>query len=188
MFAMFKNKQLNRLCVPWFEYERQSITSKEANGGQPSMKILFVCLGNICRSPTAEAVLRYLSSLHEVDLYIDSAGTAAYHIGKSPDTRSAQAAKARGMSMQGQSARQVSVNDFYEFDFIFAMDKANYDNLLALKPPNGSAHLSLFLSEYGQLNYDEVPDPYYGGDQGFELVLDLLEDACEQFIQKKVLP
>lgn len=152
------------------------------------MKILFVCLGNICRSPTAEGVLRHLSGIHNLDLEIDSAGTAAYHIGKSPDARSAQAAGARGISMQGQSARQVATSDFYEFDYIFAMDKANYEDLLAIKPSNGSAHVSLFLKEFGCMDHDEVPDPYYGGEQGFELVLDLLQDACEQFIQKKVLP
>lgn len=151
------------------------------------MKVLFVCLGNICRSPTAEAVLRHIATKHKASLEIDSAGTAAYHIGKSPDSRSQLAAQKRGISMAGQSARQVSADDFYQFDYIFAMDKSNYQNLLSIKPSNASAQLVLFLNEFGSMKYDEVPDPYYGEGDGFELVLDLLEDACEQFLMKKVL-
>ena len=151
------------------------------------MKVLFVCLGNICRSPTAEAVMRSLVESRQLDLEIDSAGTAAYHIGKSPDHRSQQAALKRGMSMSGLRARQVSEHDFYEFDYILAMDSANYQDLISIKPSNASAAVVLFLREFGSMEYDEVPDPYYGGEQGFELVLDLLEDACEQFLTKKVL-
>ena len=151
------------------------------------MKVLFVCLGNICRSPTAEAVMRSLVESRQLDLEIDSAGTAAYHIGKSPDPRSQQAALKRGMSMSGLRARQVSEHDFYEFDYILAMDSANYQDLISIKPNNASAAVVLFLREFGSMEYDEVPDPYYGGEQGFELVLDLLEDACEQFLTKKVL-
>jgi protein-tyrosine phosphatase len=152
------------------------------------MKVLFVCLGNICRSPTAEAVLRHVTIARQLDIEIDSAGTAAYHIGKSPDSRSEQAASERGISMQGQCARQVAVDDFYRFDYIFAMDKANYQELMAIRPTNSSAQLALFLNEFGTLGYDEVPDPYYGSGDGFKLVLDILEDGCEQFLMKKVLP
>ena len=151
------------------------------------MKILFVCLGNICRSPTAEAVMRKLAEARGLVIEIDSAGTAAYHIGKSPDARSQQVALKRGINMSGQRARKVAENDFYEFDFILAMDKANYRDLLAIKPSNASADVLLFLNEFGSMGYDEVPDPYYGGEQGFELVLDLLEDACEQFLTVKVV-
>ena len=151
------------------------------------MKILFVCLGNICRSPTAEAVMRKLVEARDLSIEIDSAGTAAYHIGKSPDARSQQVALKRGINMSGQRARKVAENDFYEFDFILAMDKANYRDLLTIKPSNASADVLLFLSEFGSMGYDEVPDPYYGGEQGFELVLDLLEDACEQFLTVKVV-
>ncbi|WP_353348008.1 low molecular weight protein-tyrosine-phosphatase [Oceaniserpentilla sp. 4NH20-0058] len=148
------------------------------------MNVLFVCLGNICRSPTAEAVLRKLTSEQALDVKIDSAGTAAYHIGKSPDARSQAAANMRGINMSGLKARQANVNDFYEFDYIFAMDESNYQDLLALKPSNASAQLVLFLKEYGTLGFNNVPDPYYGGDQGFEEVLDLLEDACEAWINR----
>ncbi|MFY0642173.1 MAG: low molecular weight phosphotyrosine protein phosphatase [Bermanella sp.] len=151
------------------------------------MKLLFVCLGNICRSPTAEAVMRKLAEARGLVVEIDSAGTAAYHIGKSPDARSQQVALKRGINMSGQSARKVAESDFYEFDFILAMDKANYRDLLTIKPSNASADVLLFLNEFGSMGYDEVPDPYYGGEQGFELVLDLLEDACEQFLTVKVV-
>lgn len=147
------------------------------------MKILFVCLGNICRSPTAEAVMRQKVQTRQGSIEVDSAGTAAYHIGKSPDSRSQAAAAKRGVDMGGIRARQATTHDFYEFDYIFAMDKSNYNHLLEIKPPNASAKLELFLAKYGNLGYDEVPDPYYGEDDGFETVLDLLQDACEQFLK-----
>lgn len=152
------------------------------------MRVLFVCLGNICRSPTAEAVLRHMAALRQLSIEIDSAGTAAYHIGKSPDSRSQQAALKRGISMVGLSARQAKPEDFYEFDYIFAMDQSNYENLMDIKPKHSKAELSLFLREFGTMGQSDVPDPYYGGGDGFELVLDLLEDACEQFLKSKVIP
>lgn len=148
------------------------------------MKVLFVCLGNICRSPTAEAVMRNFCADNGVELEIDSAGTAAYHIGKSPDTRSQKAALKRGVDMSQLRARQAISEDFYRFDYVLAMDHANYQDLLAIKPSNGSAKLELFLKEYGSFHEQEVPDPYYGGEQGFEHVLDLLEDACQGFLKK----
>ncbi|NVK38217.1 MAG: low molecular weight phosphotyrosine protein phosphatase [Gammaproteobacteria bacterium] len=150
------------------------------------MKVLFVCLGNICRSPSAEAVMRSLVATSKLDMQIDSAGTAAYHIGKTPDERSQAAALERGISMQGQFARQVSQDDFYEFDYIFAMDRSNLADLESVRPANGSAQLRLFLKEYGSMGYEEVPDPYYGGQKGFELVLDLLQDACQAFLSEKL--
>lgn len=148
------------------------------------MKVLFVCLGNICRSPTAEAVLRSLAETAKVALEIDSAGTAAYHIGKSPDGRSMAAAQKRDIHMAGLKARQVTKQDFYDFDYVFAMDKSNYADLSEMQPDDGRAKLVLFLDEYGSKERDEVPDPYYGGDLGFEWVLDLLESACSDFLTR----
>lgn len=148
------------------------------------MKVLFVCLGNICRSPTAEAIMRHLCIQQDLDWEIDSAGTAAYHIGKTPDERSQMAAAKRGISMKGQRARQVTEDDFYRFDYIFAMDRQNFENLKQIQPDDGQAKLVLFLTEYGSFDDSEVPDPYYGGEQGFEYVLDLLQNACEDLIAK----
>ncbi|MFT6154005.1 MAG: protein-tyrosine phosphatase [Bermanella sp.] len=156
------------------------------------MKILFVCLGNICRSPTAEAVLRHMASSNGLKVTLDSAGTAAYHIGKAPDERTQQAALKRGITMSQLKARQVTANDFLEFDLIFAMDQANYESLSALATDsvlsNGQrrsnkAKLFLFLDKYGSKGYKDVPDPYYGEGDGFELVLDLLTDACHGFLK-----
>ena len=147
------------------------------------MKVLFVCLGNICRSPSAEAVLRKQASDSGVDLVIDSAGTAAYHIGKAPDARSQQAALSRGIDMSSLKARQAVPADFDEFDYIFAMDKENHQNLKTIQPPTSKATLQLFLKQYGTMGTHEVPDPYYGGADGFETVLDLLADGCEQFLK-----
>ena len=148
------------------------------------MKVLFVCLGNICRSPTAEAVLRAQAEQAGIAIDIDSAGTAVYHIGKSPDARSMAAALKRDIHMQGLKARQVSEEDFHEFDYVFAMDKSNFADLSELQPESGKAELILFLDEYGSKERDEVPDPYYGGDLGFEWVLDLLESACSDFLTR----
>ena len=118
-----------------------------------------------------------------VDLVVDSAGTAAYHIGKSPDPRSQQAALRRGIHMSDLKARQATPEDFQVFDYVFAMDQSNYDDLKRIKPDGSQARLQLFLEQYGTIGRNDVPDPYYGGDKGFELVLDLLEDACEQFLK-----
>lgn len=148
------------------------------------MKVLFVCLGNICRSPTAEAVLRAQAEQAGFAIDIDSAGTAAYHIGKSPDERSMAAAEKRNIHMNSLKARQVNSHDFYEFDYVFAMDKSNFLDLSDLQPEDSKAELVLFLDEYGSKERDEVPDPYYGGDSGFEWVLDLLESACSDFLTR----
>lgn len=143
------------------------------------IKVLFVCLGNICRSPSAEAVFSHKvaeANAHKL-IHIDSAGTAGYHVGESPDQRACEFAKRRGYSMDTLQARQVSSEDFERFDYIIAMDNSNLANLRKLQPHNSKARLNLMLS-YAGLN-KEVPDPYYGGDQGFETVLDLLEQACD---------
>jgi protein-tyrosine phosphatase len=139
------------------------------------VKILFVCLGNICRSPTAEGVLRHLAGTEAPDLAlkIDSAGTAGYHIGAAPDPRSQRAALRRGVDISELRARQVTIEDFAHFDFILAMDRENLKALEAMQPKNSRARLALFLDFAPGLNLSEVPDPYYGDTKDFEKVLDL---------------
>ncbi|AWG83333.1 low molecular weight protein-tyrosine-phosphatase [Vibrio parahaemolyticus] len=146
-------------------------------------KILVVCMGNICRSPTGEAVLRAKAKELGVDVDIDSAGTIGYHTGNTPDTRAMAAGKQRGYSFKGMRARQVSLQDFEDFDLVLAADKANLADLLDICPAEHRHKVSLFLS-HSNSSYDEIPDPYYGGDDGFELVLDLIEEASVAVLQK----
>ena len=147
------------------------------------MRVLFVCLGNICRSPTAEGVLRH--KLREAGLAdqieVASAGTGDWHVGKAPDKRSQAAAKLRGYDLSAQRAQQVSRADFATYDLILAMDNSNLRNLKALQPSTGKAELDLFLRRY-DAEVDEVPDPYYEGEQGFERVLDLIERASDLLV------
>jgi protein-tyrosine phosphatase len=147
------------------------------------MRVLFVCLGNICRSPTAEAVLRH--KLQEAGLddqvEVDSAGTSDWHVGKQADSRTRRAAQHRGYDMSALRGRQAVAADFQRFDLILAMDKSNLSNLLQLQPVTGKAELDLFLRRY-QMPLSEVPDPYYGGEDGFEQVLDLIEQACDALL------
>jgi protein-tyrosine phosphatase len=140
--------------------------------------VLFVCLGNICRSPTAEAVFRSQVAERQLDrfIHIDSAGTGDWHIGKAPDSRAQEAAKKRGYDLSSLSARQVRRSDFETFDLILAMDNNNLADLQRLKPSDSSIQLELFLN-YARANVQEVPDPYYGGLSGFDVVLDLVEAA-----------
>jgi len=147
------------------------------------MRVLFVCLGNICRSPTAEGVLRH--KLREAGLAdqieVASAGTGDWHVGKAPDKRSQAAAKLRGYDLSAQRAQQVSRADFATYDLILAMDNSNLRNLKVLQPAKSKAELDLFLRRYAS-EIDEVPDPYYDGDQGFEQVLDLIERASDLLV------
>lgn len=147
------------------------------------MKVLFVCLGNICRSPTAEGVFRkYLADSPLADkVSVDSAGTADWHTGKAPDPRTCEAALKRGYDLSKLQARQAIADDFHNFDLILAMDNSNLANLEALRPANSRAELDLLLKRY-DLPRSEVPDPYYGGEQGFEDVLDLLENASKALL------
>lgn len=146
------------------------------------IKILFVCLGNICRSPTAEAVFRYRSQLAGLDLHIESAGTGAWHAGEPPDPRAQAAGQSRGYSFEGQSARKVRVRDFETFDYILAMDRKNLADLQAICPPPGLSKLALFLDYAPHAEVSEVPDPYYGADAGFDHVIDLIESASDGLI------
>ncbi|UMM04078.1 low molecular weight phosphotyrosine protein phosphatase [Vibrio campbellii] len=146
-------------------------------------KLLVVCMGNICRSPTGEAVLRAKAKELGISVEVDSAGTIGYHAGNPPDARSMQAGKQRGYSFKGMRSRKVTIGDFDEFDMVLAADKANLADLLDICPTEHRHKVSLFLS-HGDSDYDEIPDPYYGGDAGFELVLDLVEDASEVILKK----
>lgn len=145
------------------------------------VSVLFVCLGNICRSPTAEGVFRgqvERAGLAE-NIRIDSAGTGAWHVGNPPDHRATAHAGKRGYDLASLRARQVIAADFNQFDYILAMDGENLAELKKLRLDHYRGHLGLFL-EFGTNNlYREVPDPYYGGDAGFELVLDLVESAAQ---------
>jgi len=141
------------------------------------VKILFVCLGNICRSPTVEGVARQLAAREAAHLKLsfDSAGTADYHIGKPPDLRSQKAAAARGYDISGLRARQLEAEDFRRFDLLLAMDEDNLREMQALAPAGFEQRAQLFLSFAPALSQPAVPDPYYGGAAGFETVLDLAE-------------
>lgn len=147
--------------------------------------VLFVCLGNICRSPTADGIFRELVANAKLDqkIMVDSAGTGAWHIGKTPDSRTIAAAHARGYDLSVLRARQVTARDFDEFDYVLAMDEANLADLQQLKPAHFTGHLGLFLEFGARGDYREVPDPYYGGSDGFELVLDLVEDAAQGLLK-----
>jgi len=146
----------------------------------PEVSVLFVCLGNICRSPTAEGVFRTLVDKHGLtdSFRIDSAGTAAFHIGEPPDGRSQAAALRRGIDMSNQRARRVRGDDFHRFDYIIAMDTENHANLLAVCPPGEEARVRLLLDFAAGVEGKGVPDPYYGRGDGFEVVLDLIELAA----------
>lgn len=147
------------------------------------MRVLFVCLGNICRSPTAEGVLRHQlveAGLADV-IGVASAGTGDWHVGEPPDRRTLDAAQRRGYDFSEQRAQHFSVEDFSRYDLILAMDKSNLSDLQALRPGHARAELDLFLRRYEGERHD-VPDPYYGGEQGFEQVLDLIEVACRGLV------
>ncbi|CAM5586591.1 protein-tyrosine-phosphatase OS=Stutzerimonas stutzeri OX=316 GN=CXK95_12785 PE=3 SV=1 [Stutzerimonas stutzeri] len=147
------------------------------------MKVLFVCMGNISRSPTAEGVFRHHVQLAGLQdrIEIDSAGTDDWHVGKSPDSRTRQAAQRRGYDLDTLRARQVEVEDFRRFDLILTMDHDNLARLQALRPTDATAELDLFLRRYGVAG-DVVPDPYYGGADGFEQVLDLIEQGSRALL------
>lgn len=144
-------------------------------------KVLFVCMGNICRSPTAEAVFRAMvrrSGLEE-KIEIDSAGTHGYHAGEEPDTRTMRAAAARGYDLTGLRARKVAAADLDYFDLVLAMDCSNLEALRRICPPARQHRLKLFMSYARNFDDHEVPDPYYGLGHGFDLVLDMVEDAAQ---------
>lgn len=144
--------------------------------------ILVVCMGNICRSPTGEAILRAKAAQLGIDVNLDSAGTIGYHQGNPPDSRAKAAGEKRGYSFKGIRSRKIVSSDFEQFDLILAADRDNLADLVAQCPDHLRYKVQLFLS-YSDSDYDEIPDPYYGGDSGFELVLDLIEEASEKILR-----
>jgi protein-tyrosine phosphatase len=144
-----------------------------------TVSVLFVCMGNICRSPSAHGVMRKLleDEGEGLRVQLDSAGTHAWHVNEPPDLRAQKAALARDVDLSDLRARAVETSDFHEFDYILAMDHDNLTNLDGIRPPNSKAQVGLMLSFASNARMREVPDPYYGGPEGFERVLNMLEDA-----------
>lgn len=148
--------------------------------------VLFVCLGNICRSPTAEGVFQHKvnqAGLAEV-IKVDSAGTSAFHVGEAPDKRSQQEARNSGYDLSYIRSRKAEAKDFVDFDLVIAMDLENYHNLSLLKTIGYNDNLKLFIRDYApELNIEEVPDPYYGGPEGFSKVLSMIEAASDNLLE-----
>lgn len=147
-----------------------------------SKKVLMVCLGNICRSPLAEGILK---SKVGKDVIVDSAGTAGYHIGSLPDKRSIEVAKLNDVDITDQRARKVSTSDFEEYDFIYAMDEENYNNLIDMaKNEDQRNKVKMIMNELHPKENIDVPDPYYGGDHGFQHVYKMLDEATDIILEK----
>ena len=149
------------------------------------VKVLFVCMGNTCRSPTAEGVFRYKVAQANLQdhISIDSAGTHAYHVGNPPDARAQDAALKRNIDLSSQRARRVNADDFSSFDYVIAMDDSNKRDLLTICPAGFEDRIHLFL-DFAEGNETEVPDPYYGQGRGFEIVLNLVEDAADGLLAR----
>ena len=150
-----------------------------------STSVLFVCLGNICRSPTAHGVFQQIVNAADLQqrIQVDSAGTGAWHVGEAPDQRATAAAMERGYDLSHLRARAVTVADFSQFDYVLAMDQLNLGNLQAMTPAAYPGHLGLFLDFHSHPLLTEVPDPYYGGNVGFDQVLDLVEEASRGLLR-----
>ena len=148
-------------------------------------RVLLVCMGNICRSPTAEGVLRYFIKNNNLGdkVEVDSAGTHGYHVGEAPDSRTQRAAAVRGYNLSQLRARKVARQDLDYFDLILAMDESNLDNLMRLADPAQRDKIRLFMDYAKNFDDKEVPDPYYGLGHGFDLVLDMVEDAAQGLIE-----
>ncbi len=150
-----------------------------------SFRVLLVCMGNICRSPTAEVVVREFIKNNRIGdkVEVDSAGTHGYHVGEAPDSRTQRAAAARGYNLSQLRARKVARQDLDYFDLILAMDKSNLDNLRRMASPEQQERIKLFMEYSKNFDDDEVPDPYYGLGHGFDLVLDMVEDASKGLVE-----
>lgn len=165
--------------------EQHTENDQDSMSGEPGIGVLFVCMGNICRSPTAEGVFRkFVSDAGLGDrIHIDSAGTHAYHSGQGPDRRAKAAAERRGFSLDGLSARRVVDTDFESFSYIVAMDEDNLSALLEVADEQYHSKVRLLLEFSESMPESEVPDPYYGGSAGFERVLDLVEEASKELLE-----
>ena len=141
------------------------------------MKIMFVCLGNICRSPTAHGIALTKAEQRQKDYQFASSGTSAYHIGEPPDSRSVEHAKRRGYDLSSLRAQQLTRDDFNHYDLVLTMDEQNYQDALNLCPPGSKANLRMLLDFHPSSDLKNVPDPYYGGSQGFDNVIELCEQA-----------
>ena len=159
--------------------------SPDETSRREPIQVLFVCLGNICRSPTAEGVFRAIAEREapELTIVIESAGTADFHVGRPPDARAQEAARRRGYDLSRQRARTVQAEDFGRFDYILAMDRNNLLALTERAPRAAQGRLRLFLEFAPEADELEVPDPYYGGSNGFEQVLDLIESASRGLLR-----
>ncbi len=149
------------------------------------VKVLFVCMGNICRSPTAHGVFRNMVASAELAglIEIDSAGTHAYHVGNPPDKRAQQTAESRGIDLSDLRARQAQSEDFAQFDYVIAMDQDNYHSLMSICPSGQEERVFMFMDFAPEMRTREVPDPYYGGDAGFERVFDLVDAAAKGLLE-----
>lgn len=146
-------------------------------------RVLMVCLGNICRSPLAEGILK--SKIDQRQVFVDSAGTGDYHIGELPDRRSITVAKKNELDITGQRGRQFSASDFDDFDHIYVMDNSNYENVISLaRNEEDKQKVKLILNEIFPGENVDVPDPYFGGDHGFENVFQMLDEACDNIARK----
>ena len=143
----------------------------------------MVCLGNICRSPLAEGILK--NKTQNLDVFVDSAGTSSYHVGNLPDSRSIEIANKNGIDLTYQRARQFSEKDFDDFDKIYAMDANNYSNIISLaRNQSDRDKVDVILNELTPKSYDSVPDPYYGAGDGFQVVYDMIDNACDAIVGK----
>lgn len=149
------------------------------------MRILMVCLGNICRSPLAEGILRKKAEENALELFIDSAGTSNFHIGENPDKRTIKNALKNGVDVSMLVARQFKTKDFEKFDIIYTMDHQNYENVMALaQSEDHKKKVRMILNELHPNQNMPVPDPYFGGEEGFQHVFELLDAACDKIIEK----